>query len=50
MLKRKRAKGCHINTKTGKKLVWDGTKFTNDKEANKYLAPNYRDPWKLPKV
>ena len=40
----------NIAYRTGKKLVWDGAKFTNDKEANKYLAPNYRAPWKLPKV
>ncbi len=40
----------NIAYRTGKKLVWDGTKFTNDSEANKYLIPSYRDPWKLPKV
>jgi len=40
----------NIAYRTGKKLVWNGTKFTNDKEANKYLVPNYRAPWKLPKV
>jgi predicted dehydrogenase len=38
----------NIAYRTGKKLVWDGTKFTNDTEANSYLIPNYRDPWKLP--
>jgi len=40
----------NIAYRTGKKLVWDGTKFTNDMEANKYLVPNYRAPWKLPIV
>lgn len=40
----------NIAYRTGKKLVWDGTKFTNDNEANNYLVPNYREPWKLPKV
>jgi hypothetical protein len=40
----------NIAYRTGKKLIWDGTKFTNDTEANKYLVPNYREPWKLPVV
>ncbi len=40
----------NIAYRTGKKLVWDGTKFTNDTEANNYLVPSYRDPWKLPKI
>jgi predicted dehydrogenase len=40
----------NIAHRTGKKLVWDGTKFTNDEDANKYLVPYYRDPWKLPQV
>lgn len=40
----------NIAYRTGKKLVWDGTKFTNDADANKYLIPSYREPWKLPKV
>ena len=39
----------NIAYRTGKKLVWDGTKFTNDSDANNYLVPNYREPWKLPK-
>ena len=33
-----------------KKLTWDGARFTNDEEANKYLIPSYRDPWKLPQI
>jgi hypothetical protein len=40
----------NIAYRTGKKLVWDGTKFTNDNDANRYLIPEYRDPWKLPVV
>jgi len=40
----------NIAYRTGKKLVWDGTKFTNDESANRFLAPDYRGPWKLPKV
>jgi len=40
----------NIAYRTGKKLVWDGTKFTNDTDANNYLIPNYRKPWELPKV
>jgi predicted dehydrogenase len=40
----------NIAYRTGKKLVWDGAKFTNDVDANKYLVPEYRAPWKLPKV
>jgi predicted dehydrogenase len=35
---------------TGKKLVWDGIKFTNDESANNYLTPSYRGPWKLPEI
>ncbi len=40
----------NIAYRTGKKLVWDGTKFTNDIDANSFLIPNYREPWNLPKV
>jgi hypothetical protein len=40
----------NIAFRTGKKLVWNGTKFTNDEEANNFLLPDYRDPWKLPQV
>jgi len=38
----------NIAYRSGKKLIWDGTRFTNDDEVNKYLIPSYRDPWKLP--
>ncbi|MGD0756266.1 MAG: Gfo/Idh/MocA family oxidoreductase [Bacteroidales bacterium] len=40
----------NIAYRTGKKLIWDGTKFTNDTEANNFLIPSYREPWALPKV
>jgi predicted dehydrogenase len=40
----------NIAYRTGKKLVWDGTRFTNDADANNYLIPQYREPWKLPKI
>ena len=40
----------NIAYRTGKKLVWDGTSFTNDIDANQYLVPHYRDPWKLPVI
>lgn len=40
----------NIAYRTGKKLVWDGTKFTNDGDANNFLAPEYRSPWELPKI
>jgi len=40
----------NIAYRTGKKLVWDGTKFTNDTDANSYLVPQYRAPWNLPVV
>ena len=47
------AKFSHLGNiayRSGKKLEWDGTKFTNNEEVNKYLIPSYRDPWKLPIV
>jgi predicted dehydrogenase len=40
----------NIAYRTGKKLVWDGTRFTNDDESNTFLVPEYREPWKLPKI
>ena len=40
----------NIAYRTGKKLVWDGTKFTNEQDANNFLIPNYREPWKLPVI
>jgi predicted dehydrogenase len=47
------AKFSHLGNiayRSGKKLVWDGTKFINDEEANRYLIPSYRAPWKLPVI
>lgn len=35
-----------------KNLQWDETanKFTNSRDANKWLVPEYRKPWSLPKL
>jgi hypothetical protein len=47
------AKFSHLGNiayRTRNKLVWDGVKFTNDENANRYLVPQYRSPWKLPSV
>jgi predicted dehydrogenase len=44
---------ANIAARTGEyKLDWDDAKnrFTNSKEANKYIVPEYRAPWKLPKL
>ena len=30
-----------------KKLLWDGTRITNDEAANGYLKTSYRDGWSL---
>lgn len=42
----------NIAMKTGRKLYWNdkATSFVNDKDADKYIRPEYRAPWKLPKV
>lgn len=41
---------AHISLKLGRKLHWDATKWEviGDSEANAYLTPHYRAPWKLP--
>jgi hypothetical protein len=41
----------NIAYRTGRKLIFDGEKekFVNDKEADAYLARDYREPWILPK-
>jgi predicted dehydrogenase len=33
-------------------LIWDDkmNRFANSERANNYIAPNYRSPWKLPKI
>ena len=40
----------NIAYRTGKKLYWDGSSFTNDQAANSFLKKEYRSPWSLPKV
>jgi predicted dehydrogenase len=42
----------NIAYRYGKKLYYDEEKneFPYNPEANKYLVPEYRDPWKLPKI
>ena len=40
----------NVAYRTGKKLEWDGTRFTNDAAANAFLTKEYRAPWELPKV
>ena len=42
----------NIALRTGRRLYWDAktSKFINDDEANKFLVPQYRAPWALPKI
>lgn len=42
----------NIAHRTGKRLYWDNenSKFIGDDDANSYLTPVYRKPWKLPQV
>lgn len=42
----------NIAMKTGRKLFWNDAQnaFVNDKEADKFIRPQYRAPWSLPKV
>jgi predicted dehydrogenase len=37
----------NIAIKTGKRLLWDGTKITNVPEANQYLTREYRKGWEV---
>lgn len=37
----------NIALRVGRKLEWDGTKFTNIPDANQYLTKEYRDGWKF---
>jgi hypothetical protein len=40
----------NIALRTGDTLNWDAARahFTGDRNAQRYLAPGYRSPWKLP--
>ncbi|MDH5400829.1 MAG: Gfo/Idh/MocA family oxidoreductase, partial [Cyclobacteriaceae bacterium] len=42
----------NIAFKTGRKVFWDNTtkQFKGDEQANGLLLPEYRKPWKIPKV
>jgi hypothetical protein len=42
----------NIAHRTGKRLYWDteNSIFVDDSDANEYLTPTYRAPWKLPKI
>ena len=42
----------NIAHRTGHRLYWDvsNSKCINDDDANSYLVPTYRAPWKLPEV
>ena len=49
------ASTCHLGNiafKTGRRLYWDAEKSMciNDDEANRYIDPVYRKPWKVPVV
>ncbi len=43
---------AHTSLQVGRKLKWDAEKFevVGDAEANGLITPQYRAPWKLPKV
>jgi len=42
----------NVAYKTGRRLTWDDATqaFPGDKEANAFLRPKYRTPWKVPSV
>lgn len=42
----------NIAFKTGRRLYWDADsgKFISDREADRHLKANYRQPWELPKI
>jgi hypothetical protein len=42
----------NIALRTGRRLYWDAenSRFINDDDANKFLVPEYRAPWVLPKI
>jgi hypothetical protein len=37
----------NIAIRTGRKLYWDGDRFKDDEEANRYLSKEYREGWSL---
>ena len=37
----------NIAIRTGKKIDWDGNRFTNNEEANNYLSEPYQNGWEL---
>lgn len=42
---------ANISLKTGRKLRWDhAANSFHDKEADAYITPTYRAPWKLPAI
>jgi hypothetical protein len=49
------ARTCHLGNiayKTGRRLYWNAEDrtFKDDPDAERYLYPVYRDPWRLPEV
>jgi predicted dehydrogenase len=46
------AHSANISFRTGTKVVYDpaSRKFTGNPEADKYLQPLYRSPWKIPEI
>jgi len=49
------ARTCHLGNiayKTGRRLYWNSedSSFIKDRDADKYLEPDYRKPWKVPVV
>jgi len=49
------ARVCHLGNiahTTGRRIYWDAEnrKIIGDRKANKLLVPEYRTPWKLPKI
>ncbi len=43
---------AHTSLRVGRKLQWDEQRFEvkGDREANALITPQYRPPWKLPRV